>query len=77
MESGWCLDQNGEDQNQGVQIFPGGFTWDQCLQLCKATSGATACEWNTGGQCAYHTAAVSGGSGDPEYQCLKLGMSFW
>merc|ERR1712241_378197 len=72
VESGWCLDQNGEDQNKGVHSFPGRYTWDQCLQLCNAESGATGCEWNTGRQCACHTAAVSGGSGDPEYQCLKL-----
>ena len=72
-ESGWCVDQHGQDQNEGVHGIPGHFTWVQCLQSCKHKLYATGCEWDTNGTCAYHTATVSGGSGDGNHKCQKLG----
>ena len=74
-ESGWCLDQHGQEQKEGVWTFPGLFTWDECLRSCKdQLPRATACEWYENGNCGYHTEAVSGGSGDEDWiKCQKLG----
>ena len=74
-ESGWCLDQHGQEQKEGVWTFPGLFTWDECLRSCKdQLPRATACEWYENGNCGYHTKAVSGGSGDKDWiKCQKLG----
>ena len=72
-EDGFCLDENGQDQNVGTIIISRVFAWDECLQSCRSKSAATACEWHSGGTCTYHTHAVSGGSGDPDYKCEILG----
>ena len=75
-ESGWCVDQHSQDQNEGVYSIPGDFTWNQCLQSCKTKLYATGCEWDKNRTCAYHTATVSGGSGDSGHKCQKLGNDF-
>ena len=75
-ESGWCVDQYNQDQNEGVYSIPGDFTWNQCLQSCKTKLYATGCEWDKNRTCAYHTATVSGGSGGSDHKCQKLGNNF-
>ena len=73
IEDGFCLDENGRDQNFNKINIPGVFAWDKCLQSCRSKSAATACEWHSGGTCGYHTLAVSGGSGHPNFKCEVLG----
>jgi len=73
---GFCLDSNGDDQNTGSNsLADTGSGWDEqrCLLECMAQgAGAVGCEYHTGGACAWHSNAVSGGSGDSAYSCYNF-----
>ena len=63
MRDGYCVTVNGHDQNSGVSKLNGldgntGERQQECLELCKSTSGATACEviWDQSNRgCYVHT----------------------
>merc|ERR1711909_158049 len=67
-DAGWqegiCLDENGNDQNNGVLFKPEPSSSDQCLNRCKKQELPTACEYQTGWKkCMAHTRSVSSASG--------------
>ena len=74
LSDGWCLDQNGDDQNNGITTIPGNFTSSDCFVVCRAEDNGriTGCEWDNNGTCAYHTKPLSGGSGNKDHTCLVL-----
>ena len=76
---GFCLDENNMDQNNGVRTLPGVSSEEECLQKCRAQAGAKGCEYysniNAHRTCAYHTEAISSGSGDADYVCWNLGVA--
>ena len=76
-EIGYCVQENGQDQNTGVikKSSLNGNTIDaqeQCLELCKQTVDATGCEmiWdqhNSG--CYVHTREIAKGNGLDKHFC--------
>ena len=72
-EDGFCLDKDGKDLVVGQNDIDGIFSWAECFRSCTSNPAATACEWHSGGSCAYHTQKVSKGSGDPSFKCEKMG----
>ena len=73
---GWCVDENGEDQNEGTITIPGHFSSPRsCFNACiHQTHGLkiTGCEYHIHGGCGYHTNFVSGGSGAKDYTCWTM-----
>ena len=79
-EDGFCLKENGGDQNSGV-IGKGAMTisngntteaQEQCLEICKQYEGATGCEvlWiHTTVECYVHTQEIARGNGDGDHAC--------
>ena len=79
MEDGYCLDIDGEDQNERViqldMNMGEGHLFMTCLQLCLAHPGATGCEviWNEDNHgCYLHTSEVALGSGSDNHKCWIL-----
>ena len=75
VSDGWCLDANGDDQNNGSLSIPGSYEPNECFKKCLAVSHGTkvtGCESHEGGRCSYHTNPVSGGSGDTDTNCWIL-----
>jgi len=76
-ETGFCVKQDGRDQNSGVIKLNGldGNTVERqedCLRLCLARPGVTGCEviWNQGNRgCYAHTQAVSRGNNVDRHMC--------
>ena len=82
-EDGYCLDENGEDQNRGSHTFediPNTFSPIDCLEKCLNQTNVKGCEYDEYTQgCAYHTMPVSRGSGSrTSHWCwvLNNGMYF-
>ena len=75
-EYGWCLNEDGYDQNKGqttIQPLPNSFSSIDCIERCLTISNITGCEYDEGSHgCAYHTMPVSHGSGDRRYYCWLL-----
>ena len=75
-EYGYCLNEDGVDQNTGSFTFkglPNSFSPIDCLERCLNQSGVTGCEYHeTTHGCAYHTEPISGGSGSSSYWCWTL-----
>ena len=71
---GWCLDENGNDQNIGTKTSPtpNSFTSVECLAKCLNMTNVTGCEYHNDGGCAYHTKYISGGNGNNDYLCWTL-----
>ena len=72
---GWCLDENGDDQNVGtvsITPIPNSFTAMDCLMECLNSTGVKGCEYNVNRGCAYHTQPVSRGNGNEGYWCWTL-----
>ena len=72
---GWCLNNNGSDQEQGYSMFPEPLEKNACLAACHTMQkyvAITGCEHNLYGACTYHTMPISGGSGDHGYTCWVL-----
>ena len=77
MEEGFCVKENGCDQNSGVLTINNvdGHTTEaqeQCLEICKQTKGATGCEviwgrYNRG--CYVHTQEIAKGNGVRKHAC--------
>ena len=77
MEAGYCVKEDGSDQNSGVNKLNDldGNTperQEECLDLCKAVSGATGCEviWNRNNRgCYVHTEEIARGNGADNHEC--------
>ena len=74
-QEGWCLDENGVDQNDGAISLGYGWNESKCLEMCKDRKkfeNVSACEYHKDSKgCGYHTNPVSKGSGhqDMAYTC--------
>ena len=76
-EKGFCVKQDGGDQNSGVmkQNSLNGNTielQEQCVQICKQMDEATGCEiiWDQGNRgCYVHTQEIARGNGAPKHAC--------
>lgn len=76
-EAGYCVKNNGKDQNSGVVKLNkiDGNTQnaqEECLSLCQAHPGATGCEiiWSLGSRgCYAHTKEVARGNGKNNHSC--------
>ena len=67
--TGWCLDCNGVDQNEGTTQF-NGLGEDACINKCSEINEAKGCEYSgIWAVCAVHTNEVSRGSGNAGYKC--------
>jgi len=70
---GWCLDENGIDQHQGMVRLSPRSSVAACIHQCKSYPGATGCEVNHyGRQCSVHTRPISRGNYRRPYQCFKF-----
>jgi len=77
MEQGYCVRENGSDQNSGVvkiNSLDGNRAERQedCLKQCLATPGVTGCEviWDQGNRgCYAHTSEVAYGNGVGRHGC--------
>jgi len=80
-EAGFCVKQDGRDQNSGVvklNSVDGNTLKSQedCLKLCLATDGVTGCEviWDQGNRgCYAHTQSVARGNGVARHMCWICG----
>ena len=80
-EAGFCVKQDGRDQNSGVVKLNSvdGKTLksqEECLKLCLATDGVTGCEviWDQGNRgCYAHTQSVARGNGVARHMCWICG----
>merc|ERR1719430_1596774 len=76
-EKGYCMDESISDRNSGVYQINGQNAntrevQEQCLELCRAHSGATGCEviWDIGHRgCFAHTKKITRGSGSDHHFC--------
>ena len=60
---GWCLDENGEDQNRGAITFkglPNSHTALDCLEKCLNQTNIKGCEYD-------EHAGINGGGGCEQY----------
>ena len=79
---GWCLNEDGHDQNRGSVTInvTNSFTADNCFDACirnDKNHSITGCEYHDGGGCAYHTRSLSGANGNQEYTCWILNGGFY
>ena len=72
--TGYCLDENGIDQNSGgIEPPAGDMTGEECLDWCSQQSLATGCEWNIAKKdCLAHTYSVSSASGGQGMLCAVI-----
>jgi len=76
-QPGFCVKQDGRDQNSGVKklnSFDGNtrYRQDKCLKLCLRTPGVTGCEviWDQSNRgCYAHTQSVSRGNRVARHMC--------
>lgn len=78
MEAGYCVTGDSADQNSGVIKLTSNVDENtavrqaDCLELCKAVSGATGCEliWNHHNVgCYAHTEEIARGNGIDNHGC--------
>ena len=65
--TGWCLDCNGVDENEGTTQFIG-LDEDACLKKCSENIEAKGCE-HIATTCSVHTNKVSRGNGNARHNC--------
>ena len=76
-ERGFCVRDNGGDQNSGVKKLNSldGNTLERqkkCLDLCRSVAGVTGCEviWNQDNRgCYVHTQPIARGNGVDRHFC--------
>ena len=77
MEKGFCVKENGGDQNSGViklNELDGNTPQrkEECLELCHSNDQATGCEviWDQGNRgCYVHTQEIARGNGRDRHDC--------
>lgn len=73
-EPGFCLNERGSDQNDGIKNLVNRNNKLECLQYCEEvmSTRVTGCEYHRDGHCSYHSKPVSGGNGNQDYTCWVL-----
>lgn len=74
MEKGYCVKENGDNQDSGVIQLNSldGSTPEaqqECLELCQSEKGATGCEIDYDNGCYAHTQEIVRGNGEDRKEC--------